>query len=56
MVAAAGNGKLYLFSLSDGKRLWSAEIGDETSGPAIVGGMIVIGGDDGMVSAFGEKP
>lgn len=54
-VVAAGGGTLFLLSLSDGKKLWSAAVSDTTSGPAIVCRMIVIGGDDGMVSAFGEE-
>lgn len=54
-VVASGGGYLFLLGLSDGKRLWSVAVSDATSGPAIVGRMIVIGGDDGMVSAFGEE-
>jgi outer membrane protein assembly factor BamB len=54
-VVAAGGGSLFLLGLTDGKRIWSQPVSDATSGPAIVGRMIVIGGDDGMVSAFGEE-
>ncbi len=54
-VIAAGNGKMVLLDLSDGRLLGSVTIGDDSSGPALVGRMIVIGGDDGMVNAFGEE-
>lgn len=54
-VAVAANGVLYLLSLDDGRKLWSKEISDEISSPALIGGMMVVGGDDGTVTAFGKK-
>ena len=36
-----------------GEKIWSYEVSDETSSPAIIGGMIVVGSEDGTVTAFG---
>jgi outer membrane protein assembly factor BamB len=42
-----------MLRLSDGSKVWSYEIGQAvTSSPAVVGGMIVIGSDDGFLYAF----
>ncbi|MCK4564003.1 MAG: PQQ-binding-like beta-propeller repeat protein [Verrucomicrobia bacterium] len=54
MVVAA-DGVLYLLKLEDGRRLWSKEVSDEITSPGLIGGMIVVGADDGTVSAFGAK-
>jgi outer membrane protein assembly factor BamB len=53
-VVASADGKLFLLKLDDGTKIWSKEISDEITGPAIINGMIVIGADDGTVSAFGS--
>jgi outer membrane protein assembly factor BamB len=53
--AVSADGVLYLLSLDDGRKLWSKEISDEISSPALVGGMVVVGADDGTVTAFGTK-
>ena len=45
-----------MINLSDGKELWSYEIGSSiTSSPAVAAGKVVIGSDDGYIYAFGEK-
>jgi len=49
-------GTLYMLSLSDGRTLWSAEAGDEISSPAVAFGLVLVGGDDGAVTAFGPAP
>ncbi len=50
------DGRLYVVDLKDGKEIWSYEIGAAIFGcPAVAGGFIVIGADDGRVYAFGEK-
>lgn len=54
-VAVAADGTLYLLRLADGTKLWSKAVGDEISSPALIGGMVVVGSDDGTVSAFGAK-
>jgi outer membrane protein assembly factor BamB len=41
--------------LETGDLLWSKEVSDEISSPAIVDGMIVVGSDDGTVTAFGAE-
>jgi len=54
-VAVSSDGVLYLLNLEDGRKLWSKEVSDEISSPALVGGLLVVGADDGTVSAYGEK-
>jgi outer membrane protein assembly factor BamB len=50
------DGRLYMVNLTDGKELWSYDIGQAlTSSPAIVNGIVVIGSQDGNVYAFGTK-
>jgi outer membrane protein assembly factor BamB len=56
VVVGCDDGRLYILSLTDGKKLWDYEIGKPVnSSPAIASGIIVIGSDDGSVYAFGEK-
>lgn len=49
----SAEGKLLLFRLSSGQVLWSVEVSDAITSPAIVAGHIIVGGDDGAVTAFG---
>ncbi|MBL7648670.1 MAG: PQQ-binding-like beta-propeller repeat protein [Candidatus Hydrogenedentes bacterium] len=52
-VVVTANGVLYLLALADGKQLWSYEVSDEITPPSIINGMILVGGKDGSLSAFG---
>jgi outer membrane protein assembly factor BamB len=55
-VVGSNDGRLYLVSLKDGQELWSYEIGQPVeSSPAVAGGRIVVGSDDGSVYCFGVK-
>jgi len=54
-VVVSSGGSLFVFDLSGGKKLWSAPVSDDITSPAVVGGMILVGGDDGTVTAFGRK-
>lgn len=47
-------GTLHVLRLDDGSTLWSYDISDETSSPAVFSNMIVVGADEGTVTAFGE--
>jgi len=50
------DGRLYVVTLAAGKALWSYEIGEPIeSSPAVAGGRVVVGGNDGGVYCFGEK-
>lgn len=49
------DGVLQILSLADGEVLWSYEVSDEIASPAIIKRMIVVGGTDGTVTAFGAK-
>jgi outer membrane protein assembly factor BamB len=51
----SSGGDLHLLDLADGKKLWSGKVADEITSPALVGGRIVVGADDGSVSAWGRK-
>ena len=52
-VVVTANGVLYMLALADGKQLWSYEVSDEITPPSIINGMILVGGKDGSLSAFG---
>jgi eukaryotic-like serine/threonine-protein kinase len=50
------DGRLYMVDLGDGSEIWRYEIGESlTASPAVAGGRIVIGSEDGKVYAFGAK-
>lgn len=51
-VVATASGTIYLLALEDGRRLWSYEVGDEITAPAVLGSMVIVGSDDGSVAAF----
>ena len=52
----SSDGRLYMVRLSDGRKVWSYQIGEGiSSSAAAVDGKIVIGCDDGFVYAFGER-
>ena len=53
-VVASLDGTLHLLRLSDGKKIWSYDISDEITSPAIVNRMIVVGTDEGQVVCFGQ--
>lgn len=52
-VLLSAAGKLHLLRLSDGGILWSYPVSDEITAPGMAGELVVVGGDDGTVSAFG---
>jgi outer membrane protein assembly factor BamB len=54
-VVVASGGTMFLLDLATGKKVWSAAVSDDISAPAVAGGMILVGGDDGTVTAFGGK-
>jgi outer membrane protein assembly factor BamB len=52
----SGDGNIYAVDVNTGKELWSYDIGESIrSSPAISGGRLVIGCDDGKVYAFSAK-
>ncbi|HLY10136.1 MAG TPA: PQQ-binding-like beta-propeller repeat protein [Planctomycetota bacterium] len=54
-VVISSGGSLFLADLAGGKKLWSAPVSDDITSPAVVGGMILVGADDGTVTAYGKK-
>ena len=50
------DGRVYLVNMATGQQLWSYEIGRElNTSPAVAGGLVVMGAEDGVVYAFGAK-
>ena len=54
-IALSAGGTLYILDLLTGKTVWSREVSDSITSPALVGGMILVGTEEGTVVAFGEK-
>ena len=52
-VVFSSAGTLYLLRLDSGEELWSYNVSDAISGPSMIWGMVVVGSEDGMVTAFG---
>ena len=57
MVVGSDDGRLYVVAMADGRELGNYEIGQPiTASPAVAGGWIVVGSEDGTVYAFGPWP
>ena len=54
-VVLSADGVLYLLRLDTGEKIWSYEVSDEATSPAIIRGMIVVGSEDGTITAFGAS-
>lgn len=53
-VVVTAGGELYLMRLSDGGTVWSYSVSDVVTSPAVVAGpLVLIGADDGSLTAFG---
>ena len=55
-VVLSADGVLYLLRLDTGEKIWSYEVSDEATSLAIIRGMIVVGSEDGTITAFGARP
>ena len=53
-VLVSSDGMLYMLTLKTGEVIASYEVSDEITSPALINGMIVVGSDDGTVTAFGQ--
>lgn len=53
-VVAVADGILFLLNLENGTKLWSKEISDDITSPALIDGVIAVGADDGTVSTWGR--
>ena len=49
------DGALWMLTLQDGALLWTNEISDDITSPALIGQRVVVGADDGTVSAWAGK-
>lgn len=54
-VVLTASGTLHLIRLADGQTIWSYSVSDEATAPAIAGALVIVGADDGTVTAFGSK-
>jgi outer membrane protein assembly factor BamB len=55
-VIVCSEGVLHVLNLESGAELWSGIVGDDLTSPAIVDGLIIVGGNDGYITAFGSTP
>ena len=51
-VVVGGTNGVTAFETDDGRRRWHADFGPTRSSPAVRDGLVVVGGDDGVVRAF----
>ncbi|HPK00802.1 MAG TPA: PQQ-binding-like beta-propeller repeat protein, partial [Candidatus Hydrogenedentes bacterium] len=51
-VVVGSRGTLLLLRLDGGEKLWSHEVSDEITAPAVYDGLVIVGCDDGTVAAF----
>jgi outer membrane protein assembly factor BamB len=51
-VVVEASGVLHLLTLEDGRELWSGEVSDKITEPAVFAAMVVVGCGDGTVAAF----
>lgn len=54
-VLVSVDGVLIVLRLSDGVKVRTIEMSDEITSPALVAGCVVVGADDGTLSAYGAK-
>ena len=52
-VVVSCGGTLNIIKIQDGTTVWADTLGDSLSGPAVAGGRIVIGSDEGFVVMYG---
>jgi outer membrane protein assembly factor BamB len=54
-VVVSSGGSFLVLDLATGRRLSKVDVADELSSPAVSGGVVLVGADDGSVSAWGRK-
>jgi outer membrane protein assembly factor BamB len=54
-VVVASAGSVHLLDAADGKAVAVLKVGDELAPPALVNGVLILGADDGTVSAWGRE-
>ena len=55
-VVVSAGGYLMVLTLDEGKLLFETEVSDWITSPAVVDGLVIVGADDGTVTAFGAAP
>ena len=55
VAVGSDDGRVYVLGLTDGAEVWNYEIGQPVqSSPALAGGRLIIGADDGVVYCFAD--
>ncbi|MDF7799984.1 PQQ-binding-like beta-propeller repeat protein [Pontiellaceae bacterium B1224] len=54
-VTVVADGTLFLLKLATGTKLWSKEVSDDITAPAVICDLLVVGADDGTVSGWGRS-
>ncbi len=54
-VIVTAGGALYLLKRSDGAKLWSFPVSDVVTSPSVAGPLVLVGSDDGSLTAFKGK-
>ena len=54
-VIVASGGMLFMLDLANGGEVWTAEVSDWITSPCVVSGLVIVGADDGTVTAYGAK-
>jgi len=50
----AGGG-LFMLELGNGRKIWTHRVSDWITSPAVAQGLVIVGADDGTITAFGRK-
>ncbi|HLG42392.1 MAG TPA: PQQ-binding-like beta-propeller repeat protein [Planctomycetota bacterium] len=53
-VVATSGGTLYILELETGKKVWTARVSDRITSPAVAESLVIVGAEDGTVSAYGR--
>ena len=54
-VVVSSGGVLFLLDLESGRKIWSDRVSDWITSPAVAFGMVIVGADDGTVTAYGRR-
>ncbi|MDA0578777.1 MAG: PQQ-binding-like beta-propeller repeat protein, partial [Verrucomicrobia bacterium] len=55
-VAFSAGGNLYVLARATGDLLWSQAVSDRITAPAVAAGLLLVGADEGTLTAFGAPP
>lgn len=53
-IVVSDDGLLYLLRLESGEQVWQQKIADAVTAPAVIDGMVLLGTEDGTITALGQ--